>query len=392
MKPTRATASIRKRIHKDGSSVYQLTIELPPDRITGRRNRKYETYSTKKEAERRKTMVLSELARGTYIEENPLTVAEWMQQWLDTYIRGRVSPTTLSTYETQIRIYINGCLGKLRLQELDNLTIQNWVNRIAMASPSSGKPISEKMQKNILANLRAAMDKAVLVGTIPKNPCVGVEVKRTPKNHFETYTMEEISMLLSAVDGTELELGIHMELCLGLRRGELLALRLSDIDWGNNKITVTKSRVCDRGQVIEKEPKTFAGKRVLDVPAQLMEMLRKRHLQIMEQKLARGPAFLADPYVISKNDLGEPYFPNYYSQKFQKLLDQNHLRKIEFHKLRHVNASLMAAQGIQPKTIQARLGHEDAKFSLDVYTHAMADSNKRAAQIIGDALYNRHVG
>ena len=248
------------------------------------------------------------------------------------------------------------------------------------------------MQKNILANLRAAMDKAVLVGTIPKNPCVGVEVKRTPKNHFETYTMEEISMLLSAVDGTELELGIHMELCLGLRRGELLALRLSDIDWGNNKITVTKSRVCDRGQVIEKEPKTFAGKRVLDVPAQLMEMLRKRHLQIMEQKLARGPAFLADPYVISKNDLGEPYFPNYYSQKFQKLLDQHHLRKIEFHKLRHVNASLMAAQGIQPKTIQARLGHEDAKFSLDVYTHAMADSNKRAAQIIGDALYNRHVG
>ena len=137
--------------------------------------------------------------------------------------------------------------------------------------------------------------------------------------------------------------------------------------------------------------KTEAGNRVLDIPPQLMERLRLRRLEAMEQKLAAGAAFLEDPFLISKNELGEPYYPNYYSQKFRKLLRDENLRDIQFHKLRHINASLMAAQGIQPKTIQARLGHEDAKFSLDIYTHAMEESNRQAAQLIGDAIYQKAV-
>jgi len=389
MKPTHATASIRKRSRKDGSSVYQITVELPPDRVTGKRNRKYESYNTKREAERRKTEILSELAQGTYLRENPLTVSEWMDKWMKEYICGRISLTTMATYEIQIRLYIKECLGHIRVQDLDNLMVQEWINRIAAASPSSGKPLSEKMQKNVLANLRAAMDKAVLIGIIHKNPCIGVEVVHTKKTKFKTYSMEEIAKLMSAAEGTDLELGVHMELCLGLRRGELLALRLSDIDWAQDKISITKSRICVDGVVMEKDTKTEAGNRILDIPPQLMERLRLRRLQAREQRLSAGSAFLDDPYLISKNEFGAPYYPNYYSQKFRKLLREENLRRIQFHKLRHVNASLMAAQGIQPKTIQARLGHEDAKFSLDVYTHAMEESNKQAAQIIGDAIYQR---
>lgn len=391
MKPTRATASVRKRIRKDGSSVYQITVELPPDRLTGKRNRKYETYDTKREAERRKTEILAELAHGTYIRESPLTVSEWMDKWMKEYVSGRISPTTLATYEIQIRLYIKGCLGHIRVQELDNLMIQEWLNKIAAASPASGKPLSEKMQKNVLANLRAALDKAVLNGVIPKNPCVGVEIQHTRKAHFQTYSMQEIAKLMAAAEGTDLELGVHVELCLGLRRGELLALRLSDVDWENAKLSITKSRVCVNGVVMEKDTKTEAGNRVLDIPPQLMERLRLRRLEAMEQKLAAGAAFLEDPFLISKNELGEPYYPNYYSQKFRKLLRDENLRDIQFHKLRHINASLMAAQGIQPKTIQARLGHEDAKFSLDIYTHAMEESNRQAAQLIGDAIYQKAV-
>ena len=391
MKPTHATASIRKRTRKDGSSVYQITVELPSDRLTGKRNRKYETYNTKREAERRKTEILAELAHGTYIRESPLTVSEWMDKWMKEYICGRISPTTLATYEIQIRLYIKACLGHIRVQDLDNLMVQEWINKIAAASPASGKPLSEKMQKNVLANLRAAMDKAVLIGMIHKNPCIGVEVHRTKKTRFQTYSMEEIAKLMDAAKGTDLELGVHVELCLGLRRGELLALRLSDIDWAHSKISITKSRVCVNGVVMEKDTKTEAGNRMLDIPPQLMERLHLRQMEAMKQRLAAGAAFTEDPYLISKNELGEPYYPNYYSQKFRKLLESENLRRIQFHKLRHVNASLMAAQGIQPKTIQARLGHEDAKFSLDVYTHAMEESNKQAAQIIGDAIYHKAV-
>lgn len=389
MKPTHATASIRKRTRKDGSSVYQITVELPSNSLTGKRNRKYETYKTKREAERRKTEILAELAQGTYLRDNPITVSEWMDKWLKEYIEGRISPTTLATYQIQIRLYIKECLGHIRVQDLDNLMVQEWINRIAASSPSSGRPLSEKMQKNVLANLRAAMDKAVLIGLIHKNPCVGAEVVHTKKVKFQTYSMEEIAMLMDAAKGTDLELGVHMELCLGLRRGELLALRMSDIDWEQAKISISKSRVCVNGVVMEKDTKTEAGNRILDIPPQLMEQLKLRRLQVLEQKLSAGISFLDDPYLISKNQLGEPFYPNYYSQKFHKLLQKNCLRRIQFHKLRRVNASLMAAQGIQPKTIQARLGHEDAKFSLDVYTHAMEESNKQAAQIIGDAIYRR---
>lgn len=137
---TITTGNIQQRDKKGRK--WQITVDLPHDPVTGKRVRKYKTVEgTKKEAERAMHEYIRELEKGYYVTNAKITVAEWIQTWLEVFITPNVSPTTLSRYQGMIRRYIIPLLGSVQVQELKPLTVQAWVNGLQV-SPSSGKPMS----------------------------------------------------------------------------------------------------------------------------------------------------------------------------------------------------------------------------------------------------------
>ena len=376
------TGSIRERKHK----VWQITIELPKDPITGKRNRRYRTVEgTKKEAERAMHEFITELEKGYYVANSNISITEWVQTWLEVYIIPNVSPTTLSRYQGMIKRYINPVIGHIPVQQLTTLAVQSWVNGLKI-SPSSGKEMSAATIKHAYHVLKGAMDKAVLAGIIYRSPCTGIMLPKGQKKQAVIYDEKQIRQLLDAASGTEMELVIDMELCLGVRRGELLGLEWGDIDWEHNQVKIIRNRVVVDGKSVVKEPKTATSVRTLDVPLPLMQKLRKHKMQCLSNKLRLGKAYTATDYIIVHPD-GKPIYPEYLSQMLTKLQERTGLPKCRFHDLRHLCASIMLLQGVNVKVAQERLGHKDIATTMNIYSHVLPSSAKEAADKIGQLVY-----
>ena len=376
------TGSIRQRKNK----VWQITIELPKDPITGKRNRRYRTVEgSKKEAERAMHEFITELEKGYYVANSNISITEWVQTWLEVYIIPNVSPTTLSRYQGMIKRYINPVIGHIPVQQLTTLAVQSWVNGLKI-SPSSGKEMSAATIKHAYHVLKGAMDKAVLAGIICRSPCTGIMLPKGQKKQAVIYDEKQIRQLLDAASGTEMELVIDMELCLGVRRGELLGLEWGDIDWEHNQVKIIRNRVVVDGKSVVKEPKTATSVRTLDVPLPLMQKLRKHKMQCLSNKLRLGKAYTVTDYIIVHPD-GKPIYPEYLSQMLTKLQERAGLPKCRFHDLRHLCASIMLLQGVNVKVAQERLGHKDIATTMNIYSHVLPSSAKDAADKIGQLVY-----
>ena len=384
-----SSGSIRKRKTKNGY-VWQLTIELPADPITGKRVRKYKTVrGTKKEAEHEMYKMITEIDKGCYVDNKNITVKEWIDTWMAVYIQPNVSPTTLSGYEGMISRYIVPLLGGLQVQRLTAVAVQSWVNSLKV-SPKSGNELSAATIKHTYHVLRSAMEKAVLAGIILRTPCTGIILPKGKKKEAIIYNEAEIKRLVKAARGNEMELIIEIELCLGVRRGELLGLQWKDIDWDNKKIHIRRNRVVVKGKSVIKEPKTAAGLRTLDAPEQLMQKLRKHWMECMERKMQMGNGYTDTEFIIVHQD-GKPIYPEYVSQMLTKLQKRANLPLCRFHDLRHLCASIMLKQGVDVKVAQARLGHADIATTLNIYTHVLPSSAREAAEKIGMIVYEDEI-
>ena len=380
------SGSIIKRKTKKGH-VWQITIELPKDPVTGKRVRKYKTVNgTKKEAERAMHEFITQIEKGYYVTNNKISITEWVETWLEVYIAPNVSPTTLERYKGMIRRYIDPLIGHTQVQKMNTLAVQAWVNSLKV-SPSSGKPLSAATIKHIYHVLKGAMDKAVIAGIIPRSPCVSIMLPKGQKKQAVIYDEEQIKQLIRTARGTDMELVIDMELCLGLRRGELLGLQWCDVDWEKNQIHVVRNRVVVDGKSLVKEPKTENSIRILDAPEMLMKKLRIHRGKCIENRMRMGRNYTVTDYIIVHPD-GKPVYPEYLSQLFTKLQNMAGLPKCRFHDLRHLCASIMLLQGVNVKVAQERLGHKDITTTMNIYSHVLPSSAKEAAEKIGQLVYD----
>lgn len=381
------SGSYRKRKRADGSHYWQITIELPKDPITGKRVRKYRSVDGgKKDAERAMHEYIRELEKGYYVTDSKITIYEWIDTWLEVYIEPNVSPTTLSRYKGMIQRYIKPVIGHMQVQQLNTLAVQAWVNGLKV-SPASGKEMSAATVKHAYHVLKGCMDKAVLAGIIPRSPCIGIMLPKGQKKPPVVYDEQQIKQLIAAAKGTEMELIIDIELCLGLRRGELLGLRWGDIDWDKNQIHIVNNRVVVDGKSVVKDPKTESSRRTVDVPAQLIQKLHKHKMQCWANRLRLGEAYTVTDYIIVHPD-GKPIYPEYVSQLFTKLQKKADLPKCRFHDLRHLCASIMLMQGVNVKVAQEHLGHKDISTTMNIYSHVLPSVAKEAAQKIGALVYD----
>ena len=375
-----------KRPCKTGHS-WEIVIERPPCPDTGKRRRVYKTvHGTKKEAEKIGMEIMQDLESDTYLKNNSITVEKYFREWYDTYIEPQKSPTTSATYLYNLEHYIFPKFGKILLQKLSTLEIQRWINELSVKSPLSDKPLTPKTIRNLYMNLNAGLKRAVILGYIVKNPAANVLLPKCRKYIAEVYNADELQQLFECAKGSELEVGIMILVCLGIRRGELMALTWADFDFDKKLVNITKSTVkVRRSQSVTKDPKSESGRRVIECPDVLIDFLRREQVEYFKRRLSRGADYHENNLVICQPN-GLPYSVDYYTHKFKHFLAVHGLKKIRLHDLRHSHASYMLRLGVNVKAMQKRMGHSTFSTTMDTYSHVLEDMGREAADTLNEGL------
>lgn len=371
------THSLRKRETKKGVS-WQIVIEGDRDPITGKRVRHYHSVNgTKKEAQAEALKLLNQLNNGGITTVSAMKVKDWLIQWHGLYLPN-IEDRTRESYLERINTRIIPAIGNIQLKALKSTVIQQWVNDIS-------RELKPKSVRNVYNILNAALKKAVELKMIPSNPCVGVVLPKRQKFQGSTYTKKEIKQAIKLAEGTDMHLILQLAFSLGLRRGELLALTWSDIDFKKAEITVDKSTYSIKGERKVKAPKTESGNRVLAIGGKLLSELKLSRADYLKRKFEFGSSFVDSDLVICQEN-GKAYHPDSFSNKWKRFIEKHGIRKIRFHDIRHTNATTLIAEGVDLKTIQSRLGHSDISTTMNIYTHVTAEMNENAAKKIDDII------
>ena len=277
-------ASIHKRVGKNGDVAYQLVFELGTDPVTGKRERIFKTVKgTKKQALAVMDKMKVELERGYVYDPSIMKLRDWITQWLENYLPN-IEATTRTHYKDAIRRHIIPDLGHIALKDLRTTVIQSWVNDLRQK-----KNLSPKSVRNIYLNVKVALSKAVVLRMLPYNPCEGVVLPKAQKYKATIYTVKEMNHMLDLAKGTEIYIPILLASNLGLRRGEVLALRWEHIDFKEGVVHICENRVITDEGAITKAPKSAAGIRDITVGSRVLAELKQAYNQYNLNKLAMGP-------------------------------------------------------------------------------------------------------
>ena len=367
-----ATGSIRIKKTKDGEIRYQITVEGETDSLTGKRNRTYKNVKgSKREANAVMHKMITEMDNGVTSKKTNIRVSEWMDQWISLYLPN-VEETTRIGYKTKIKCYINPALGEIMLKSLRAEHVQRMINDML------ARGLSPKNIRDTFNNVNAAMKKAVALRMIPYNPCEGVVLPKLKRYRAKVYNLNMIQHLLSIAEGSDMYLPILLCVMVGLRRGELLALRWDNVDLDNNILKVRSNMVRGEDGFIIKAPKSEAGIRDVQIGDEVVSVLNMAREQYYHDREEYGIGYQDLNFVIRQKD-GSPMTPDAMTRKWKRFVYANNLPDIRLHDLRHSNATALIQAGVNPRVVQQRLGHADVSVTLNTYTHVLPEMDMEAA-------------
>ncbi len=312
---------------------------------------------------------------GTLTSTKNETLETFLLNWLQYEIQPGVRERTYQTYEQTIKQILLPSLGKIALQKLTSWDIQEFYQqkRRQQVAPSTITKIHRI--------LHHALTDAVRLGHVMRN--VSESVRLPPVNKRErvtqALTLEQARALLSAVQDDPLEALYVLALTTGLRQGELLALKWSDLDLTYGKLQIQRTLLrISGGKAIVSEPKSPTSRRCVHLPQLAIEALH-HHAQKKSVTRQRGKRSKQTPEWIFCDDEGTPLqAARLIRQSFHPLLDKADLPRIRFHDLRHSTATLLLTLGIHPKIVQELLGHSQIFVTLDIYSHILPTLQEEA--------------
>lgn len=380
-------AHVERHKLKNGKSCWRVVIEqgLGPD---GKRKRIYRTVRGKKsDAEALMATLLSELNTGSYIEPSKLTMTEYLRDWMNSYVRPNLSPTTADSYNINVEKHLIPYVGHILLQQLKPLHIQKLYSDLLSNGRTDGTGgLSAKSVLYIHRNLHESLDHAFKMQLVPRNVATLVTLPKAKKYQADVYSPQELQNLLEVAQGTDMELPISLAAGLGLRRGEILGLLWSDVNITDKQITINNNLVQTTNGNINKAPKSASSSRTIDLPDGLVPILERHRVLQAEDRHKLGSGYHPGNHVYCQAD-GSPYCPGYLSKKFNAFLKKRKLKQIRLHDLRHSHATLMLACGIPAKVASERLGHSNISVTLDLYSHVLDSMQKDAAEKINTGIF-----
>jgi integrase len=377
-----AKEPIRKITLADGSTRYRVVVDVGrgPD---GSRDQRTSTHKTLREAREWLAKVRTSAKEGSYVRPSKLTLTEH----LDTWLAGKrdLRPSTRRGYVDALKPF-RAALGTKPLQQIGKADLDRVVTTMLTTGGPNGHGRKPRTVILSLVVLQQALDDAVRQGLLVRNVAALVERPRQEHHEMRAWTLAQAQAFLRHVAKDRLYAAWLLTLH-GLRRGEVLGLRWSDVDLDSDPPTlaVRSTRVLVDAVTVEVgEPKTARGRRLLPLPPGMVAALRALKAQVARERLAAGPAY-EDSGLVVVDELGQPLRPERYSDAFQRLVREAKLPVIRLHDARHTAASLMLALGYPVHIVAAWLGH-DPVMTHRVYAHVHRDEMQALAEAFSRAL------
>jgi integrase len=372
-------------IRRQGDGSWEIKFDLGRDPLTGRRITKYRTFrGNKREAQAELTRLLSQRDNGSLIEPSKVTVAAFLDRWLE-YMRARVSPKTHERYTDICRNNLVPGLGAIVLTKLQPVQITDaFANALSSGRRDGKGGLSPHTVHYMHRVLRHALQQAVRWQMLARNPTDAVEAPKIERKQMMALDASGTAALLEAARKTNLFMPILLGVLCGLRRGEITALRWRSVDLKRGELSIIASTEQTKRGVREKPPKSGRGRSVA-LPSLAVDELRQHRVKQAEDLLKLGVRLTDDHHVVMRGD-AMPLQPRSVTHMFEVLLRQRGLTRMRFHDLRHSHATHLLANGVHPKIAQERLGHSSIAITLDLYSHVLPGMQADAAARVDDTL------
>ena len=363
------------RLRADGR--WEGIYSIPDADGCGKYIRKSVYGKTQEDVRKKLTQIISEIDEGTYSDASKYTVSEWLETWLDTYVKPAVKDFTLDSYTNICRNHIIPSLGKLKLKELKTTQIQKFYNLLLDRGTLSVKTI-----KNIHGVLHKALTQAYLVGEIKQNPADRCQLPKTYRPKIEPLENEDITRFLEAIKGHKYEIVYFLTLFAGLRQGEVLGLTWDCVDFENNIILIDKQLKRSshhKGAHYHLDRTKNGRERYIGVAPAVIDMLRRQMIWQQECAKKAGSAWNNEWNLVFTNELGNHLCHSTVYNNYKRIVKDLGIENKRFHDLRHTYAVASLESGDDIKTVQDNLGHATSSFTLDVYGHVSKQMKQRSA-------------
>ena len=392
-------------IEKRGKNSYRLSC-LAGYNLQGKPIKKTKTvHGTKKEAEIELAKFVADVQNGMVIEGKSLKFSEFTEIWKRDYGSKELAPSTYKRYCRMLETRLLPYFGHFYVNKIKPTDIMQFYDLLSkdtqlIRKKDNGgnktlKPLSGKTILEHHRLLRAMLHKAVYWQVIVSNPAERVQPPKAKKPKRKYYDDDQCKILLENLEQLDEEqikykTAIILTVFTGVRLGELMGLEWNDIDFRNGIVSVNRSSqyLADTG-VFTKVPKTESSIREVAIPDFVISLLEEYKLWYEEQKSLYGELWINSNRLFVQAD-GKPMHPSTISKWFVKFIEQIGLPVINFHGLRHTNATLLIAQNIDVAVVAARLGHAQITTTFNFYVHPIIAHNKKAGFALENLLLSKN--
>lgn len=392
-------------IEKRGKNSYRLSC-LAGYNLQGKPIKKTKTvHGTKKEAEIELAKFVADVQNGMVIEGKSLKFSEFTEIWKRDYGSKELAPSTYKRYCRMLETRLLPYFGHFYVNKIKPTDIMQFYDllskdtQLVRKKDNDGnktlKPLSGKTILEHHRLLRAMLHKAVYWQVIVSNPAERVQPPKAKKPKRKYYDDDQCKILLENLEQLDEEqikykTAIILTVFTGVRLGELMGLEWNDIDFRNGIVSINRSSqyLADTG-VFTKVPKTESSIREVAIPDFVISLLEEYKSWYEEQKTLYGELWIDSNRLFVQAD-GKPMHPSTISKWFVKFIGQIGLPVINFHGLRHTNATLLIAQNIDVAVVAARLGHAQITTTFNFYVHPIIAHNKKAGFALENLLLSKN--
>lgn len=365
--------SIRKR--KDGK--WLVTFPTGIYKPDGKREYVYRYCATQAEAAEELRKLQMEKGMGITHSKAMVKTGAWMEEWVEKHKAPKLAPATLTSYRNNLRLHIKPAIGEIALKDLSSYHLQRMLDGI-------GGSLSTFVKNYNIVH--GALDKAVDLGMIPRNPCKGVTFPKEDADDMRVLIKEEQKALIDNLEGEYYRPMILTYLYTGLRMGEAIPLRWSDIDFAKRTIRVNKKAIVEHNfhnkegekavQVVQNFCKTKSSKRTVMFTVGLAMVLAE-HKEAMKKRAEDMGEGWSEDSLVFLNSRGNMVYSRNIQEVLYRIYKKAGITGATMHTLRHTYATRCFEAGVDIKAVSEQLGHKTVKTTYNVYVHLLDDTKAK---------------
>jgi integrase len=347
-------------------------------------------FATQKECQAAMNKLLVAVEQHNYSAPTKASVKDYLKkEWLPA-VKATIRPSTYNSYVQHVECHVVPHIGTVKLQKLSGSQVNALYAKLADTGRKDGKKgLSAMTIHHVHSCLHKGCKDAVRWGHISRNPLDAADPPRKKSEgtrEMRTWTKEQLKAFLDAAKDERLSPFWHTIVMTGMRRGEAIGLRWSDVDLEGGRLAVRRALIPSGRDVVVSEPKTIKGRRVIAIDPGTVEVLKGQAARQLEEQNDWDEAWVETGLVFTLES-GEALDPESVSRYFRQAVKMSLLPPIRLHDLRHTHATLALQAGIHPKVASERLGHATVSITLDTYSHAIPAMQEAAAALIAGLVF-----